>query len=149
MKILTDHPERLPAQETLYVGPTHAPHQVVSARRHRGAMLLLFAGITDREMAATYQGQFVYIRLDDAAPLEEGEFYLFQLQNIRVVTDGGEELGRLVDFIETGANDVYIVHGPRGEVLLPAIPEVIIEVDVVARRMVVHLIDGLVEGGND
>ena len=145
MKIITDYPERLIDAEILYVGPTYHPHRIVSARRHRGAILLLFEGVSGRDDAEVFREQFVYIRMQDAVPLEEGEYYFYQLKDIRVVTDEGEELGRLVDFIETGANDVYIVHGPRGELLLPAIPEVIMHVDVDSHIMTVHLIEGLIE----
>jgi 16S rRNA processing protein RimM len=149
MMIITDYPERLLDTEILYVGPTHRPHRVVGARRHRDAILLRFEGVPDRDGAEAFRNQFVYIRRCDAVPLEEGEFYFHQLENIRVVTDEGEELGRLVNFIETGANDVYIVHGPRGELLLPAIPEVILHVDVTAHIMTVHLIEGLIGDKNE
>jgi len=149
MMIQTDYPERLGDAEILYVGPAHRPHRVAAMRRHRDAMLLRFEGVSDRNAAEAFRNQFVYVRKEDAVPLEEGEYYFYQLKDIRVVTDDGEELGRLVDFIETGANDVYIVHGPRGEVLLPAIPQVILRVDVVARVMTVHLIEGLIEDSND
>jgi len=144
MMIITDYPERLLDTEILHVGPTHRPHRVVGARRHRDAILLRFEGVPDRDGAEAFRGQLVYIRRRDAVPLEEGEYYFHQLENIRVVTDEGEELGQLVNFIETGANDVYIVHGPRGELLLPAIPEVILHVDVAAHIMTVHLIEGLI-----
>lgn len=62
-----------------------------------------------------------------------------------VATDGGELFGTLKDVIRTGANDVYVIHSDRhGEVLLPAIKDCILEVDIKGRRMTVHLLDGLV-----
>lgn len=146
MMIITDYPDRLHDFETLYVGQTYQPHRVASLRRHRDAMLLRFEGFADRDSVEIFRNQFVYVGRADAAPLEEGEYYFYQLENIRVVTDDGEELGRLVDYIETGANDVYIVRGPRGDLLLPVIPEVIVRVDIEARVMTVHLLEGLIEG---
>lgn len=60
-----------------------------------------------------------------------------------MVTDEGEYLGKIADVIETGANDVYVVHGPLGEVLLPDIEECILKVDIAAGQMTVHLMEGL------
>jgi 16S rRNA processing protein RimM len=145
MSIITAYPERLPAFETLYVGPRYTPHRVETMRRHSEAMLIRFVGVSDREGADAFRDQLVYIRLADAVPLEDGEFYLFQLYGITVITDEGETLGTLTDVLETGANDVYVIAGPRGEVLLPVIPEVIKQVDIVGRVMTVHLIEGLCE----
>jgi 16S rRNA processing protein RimM len=88
----------------------------------------------------------VQIPVEEAVPLEKGEYYFFQLVGVRVETEGGEWLGQIVDVIETGANDVYVVHGPRGEVLLPAIDDVILDLDLESKQMVVHLIPGLLAG---
>ena len=108
-------------------------------------MLLLFESITDRDQAEELRGQTVYVHIDDAVPLEEGEFYLYQLEGIRVVTDEGVELGELTDYIETGANDVYIITTPDGdEVLIPAIPDVIQEIDLEEHTMTVKLLEGLI-----
>jgi 16S rRNA processing protein RimM len=77
--------------------------------------------------------------------LPEGEYYHHQLIGLNVVTDEGRELGALVDIIETGANDVYIVRDPDGnETLLPAIPSVILDVKLADHQMYVHLLDGLI-----
>jgi 16S rRNA processing protein RimM len=64
---------------------------------------------------------------------------------LQVVTEGGRELGTLDDVIETGANDVFVVNGPDGEILLPDIPQVVRQVDVPGGRIVVHLLDGLLD----
>ncbi len=144
MKLLTTHPEHLMTIETLYLGAGYEPHRVVRMRRHLDGMIVHFADIASRDEAETFREQAVYIHLNDAVPLKEGEVYLFQIEGILVVTDDGEELGRLTDFIETGANDVYVVTQADGEeLLLPAIPEVILKIDVPAGVMTVHLLDGL------
>ena len=143
MRVLTDYPERLGNLETLYFGPDHVPHRITGVRRHREAVLLRLEDVNDRDSAAHFRDMLVYVAREDAVPLEEGEYYLFQLSGLTVVTEEGRELGTMVDIIETGANDVYVVKGAQGEVLLPAIPQVIREVDVEGGRIVVHLIDGL------
>jgi 16S rRNA processing protein RimM len=64
---------------------------------------------------------------------------------VEVFTEEGERLGRVAEVIDTKANDVYVVRGPRGELLIPAIEEVVQELNVEARRMVVHILPGLLE----
>jgi len=88
----------------------------------------------------------VQIPIEEAVPLEEGEYYDFQLSNVRVEMENGEWLGQVVEVLETGANDVYVVRGPRGEVLLPAVREVILEIDLESRRMLVRPLPGMLEG---
>lgn len=145
MKSLTAYPERLGSIETLYVGEGHTPYRVKRIRPHQSGMLIQFQGISDRNQAEDLRGEMVYIHLDDAIPLEDGEYYLFQIEGIRVITDDGQELGHLTDYIETGANDVYIITTPEGgEVLIPAIPDVIRQVDLDAHVMMVKLLDGLI-----
>jgi 16S rRNA processing protein RimM len=82
----------------------------------------------------------VQIPLEEAIPLGEGEYYYFQLTGVSVETESGEWLGQVVQVLETKANDVYVVHGPWGEVLLPAVEEVVLELDLELKRMVVHLL---------
>jgi len=145
MKIITDYPERLGALETLYLGPEYTPRRVIGIRRHRDGLLLDLEGIPDRDAAEQFRDMLVHVSIEDAVPLEEGEHYLFELLGLQVVTEGGRELGTLNDVIETGANDVFVVNGPDGEVLLPDIPQVVRQVDVPGGRIVVHLLDGLLD----
>jgi 16S rRNA processing protein RimM len=145
MKIITAYPDRLSQIETIYLGPEHHPYLVTKMRRHSEGMLVQLDGVSGRDAAEALRGLFVHIHIDDAVPLEEGEYYLFQIEGIRVMTDAGQELGRLTDLIETGANDVYVITTPASqEILLPAIPEVIQQVDIAAGIMTVHLLEGLV-----
>jgi len=145
VEILTDYPERLPSHRILYIGPEPTPYQVEGVRFHRGAALIKLAGCDDRNAAEELRGQWVQISIEAAVPLEEGEYYHFQVVGVEVVTTEGEPLGRVAEVIETGANDVYVVHGPRGEVLIPAIEDVVRELDLEARRMIVEILPGLLE----
>ncbi len=144
MKLMTDHPEHLLQVETLYVGKEHRPYSVKRMRRHQTGMIIHFDSFTDRDMAEVLREQLVHVHIDDAVPLEEGEYYLFQVEGIEVVTEEGESLGHLSGLLETGANDVYIVTTPEGgELLLPVIPDVIKNVNVPDGVMTVHLLEGL------
>lgn len=149
MRILTDFPERIPELDAVYVGvgpasPDVTAYHVEHMRMHQAYGLLKLQGVDDRNQAELLRDLFVMVAIEDAVPLEEGEFYLYQLIGLAVETTSGEALGTLRDVIETGANDVYVVASPTyGEVLLPAIDEVIVRLDIPAGVMVVNLIEGL------
>ncbi len=148
MEILTGYPERLPLHRVVYLGPQAQPYPVESVRLHQGAALIKLAGCDTRNAAETLRGLLVQIPLEDAIPLEEGEYYYFQVVGVEVFTDEGELLGQVVEVMETGANDVYVVQGKRGEVLIPAVEDVVRELDLTARRMVIALLPGLLEDEN-
>jgi 16S rRNA processing protein RimM len=92
----------------------------------------------------------MYVDSDHLPVLEAGTYYQFQLIGMTVRTEEGTELGRIANILETGARDVYVVSGRRGEILLPAIEEVVREVDLAAGVMTVRLLPGLeeAEGGS-
>ncbi len=145
-EILTDYPERIAELERLYVGETYHPRAVRGLRFHKGAMLLSLEGCDDRNAAEALRGEYLYVALEDAVPLEEGEYYLHQLEGMEVFTEEGEALGTIVEVLSVpGANDVYVVHGLRGEVLIPAIREVVKTLDIESSRMVIRPLPSLLE----
>ena len=86
----------------------------------------------------------MYVKTGEVPPLPKGRHYKYELINLDVVDDHGNPLGKLVEILETGANDVYIVRNESGkEILLPAIPSVVLNVDMESRLIKVHLLDGL------
>lgn len=149
LKVLTDYPERIGVLSEVYFatdadGTDATVIPVSSARRHRNGLILRCEAVRDRDEADALRDRWVLVPLEDAVPLEEGEYYLFQLIGLEVVTVDGERLGALEEVIETGANDVYVVRGgPRGEVLIPAAPHMVIDIDFEARRVTVDPPDGL------
>ncbi len=144
VEILTDFPERLEKLRYLYVGAAYRRHALQSVRFHQNLALLHLDGISDRNAADTLRGQLVWVALADAAPLEEGEYYLHQLVGMHVSTEAGEALGEIVEVLDLpGANDVIVVHGLRGEVLIPATREVVLSMDLEARQMVIRPLPGL------
>lgn len=150
MKVITDYPERLPELKTLYVGPAFEPYTVKRVRFHAGGTLMLFKEVQDRNAAEALRGMMVYVHIDDAVPLEEGEYYLFQIAGARVITEAGDEIGILTDVLETGANDVYVIIAPDGqEILIPAIPEVIKQVDTEKHVVTINPLDGLLPDPDD
>jgi 16S rRNA processing protein RimM len=140
----TDLPERFTWLETVYIGEADLrPAAVESARFHGQLILLKLAGYDSREAVQELRGQWLLVPESEAIPLEEGEYYLYQLEGLQVFTDEGEDLGELVQVIETGANNVFVVRGPSGELLLPDTDEVVEEIDFENGRMTVHLLAGL------
>ena len=84
------------------------------------------------------------VPLTEAVPLPDGSYYGVELIGVRVVAEtGGEPVGTLREVIATGSNDVYVVRGPDGEVLVPAIHDVVQDFDPVRRVLTIELIEGL------
>jgi 16S rRNA processing protein RimM len=144
--VLTEFPERFEGTEWVYLGDEFQadPYRVVGYRWHQKNVLLSFEGITDRNQAEQLRGLYVQIPVEEAMSLPEGSYYLYQLYGLEVVTIDGQKLGSIVDIIETGANDVYVVDNQERQILLPAIADVIQNVDLTTGQMVVQLIDGLI-----
>ncbi len=143
VKQLTDFPERFARGALLFVEGETSQREVVSARPHKGALLVRLSGLEDRNAAEILRGKYLFIAREDAMPLGEDEYYEDELIGLTVETMEGELLGELVEIMWTGANEVYIVQGPQGETLLPAIADVVQEVDVDAGIMRVTLLPGL------
>jgi len=109
-----------------------------------GMVILKLAGIDDIDTAARLKGYEIIVSREDALPLEEGAYYWSDLVGLRVVTDEGEELGLLNEVLGTGANDVYSVSPAEGKpILIPAIKQCILNVDIAGGVMTVHLLKGL------
>jgi 16S rRNA processing protein RimM len=140
---LTDFPEHLSEVDTVYVGEAAQPHPLASVRLHRSQLILRLGDCLDRDCAEQYRNQIIHIHSAAAAPLPPGQYYHHQLIGCQVVTDDGEDLGEVVDILETGANDVYVVATPAGELLLPAISTVIVNIDMDAKLITAHLMEGL------
>ena len=119
-------------------------YEIENVRFHKQFVLLKLKGIDDMTAAETLKGTVVKITEDMAVPCEEDEYYIRDLYDMEVVTVEGENLGIISDVIFTGANDVYAVKNEEGkEILIPAIKDCIINVDVENNTMTVKLLEGL------
>lgn len=146
MVVLTEFPERFETTKQVYLGNEFeaTAYELKSYRWHKQNILLTLTGITDRTQAEALIGQFVQVPVEEAVPLPEGSYYLYQLIGLQVITTENENLGVVKHILETGANDVYVVENEAQEILLPAIPEVIKSVNLKEGRIVVHLLEGLI-----
>lgn len=142
-EIITEFPERFSRLRQVAVGPDLRVYGVQSARLHKGNVVLKLEGIDDPEQAATLRGDYLYVPLSEAEPLSEGQYYHYQILGLDVYTTSGKHLGPITEIIETGSNDVYVVSRDGQEILIPALPDVLQEIDLEHRRMIVSLPPGL------
>ena len=113
---------------------------------HKKFVLVTVKELKDINEAELYKGAGIWIPEEQALPLEENEYYMRDLYGLAVVTEEGEELGALADIYETGANDVYAIRQEgKKDLLIPAIQQCIVSVDIKNRIMVVRLLEGLRE----
>jgi 16S rRNA processing protein RimM len=116
---------------------------VTEARPHGGRLLVRFEGIHDREAADALRGEFLFVPATSAPNLDEGEYWTHELVGCDVVTEEGRALGRIREIIHTQANDVWVTDGGEEEILIPALKDVVADVDIPGRRVVVRAVSGL------
>jgi len=118
---------------------------VEKTRRDRGRLLVTFAGIADRNQAKAIQGKYLLIGDSELPELPEGHYWPFQLEGCEVLTESGRSLGTIREIMHTEANDVWAADADGVETLIPALRDVVVSVDVSARRVVVREIPGLTQ----
>jgi 16S rRNA processing protein RimM len=140
VRLDTSFPERLvPGRQFVIDGRSF---RLRDARLSGMMATLMLEEVEDRTAAEALRGAWLLTPKADLPSLPAGEFYIHQLVGLRVQTREGEPLGILTDVLATGANDVYVVTTPHGPLYLPAIEEVIVEVDVANGVMVAEPIEG-------
>ena len=142
----TDDPQRFKSLKNVILdtGKEQIPLEIQGVKFFKQFVILKFKGIDNINDIERYKRRSLFVTREDAVELEEDEYYIADLIGMDVITDEGEE-GKLVDVIETGANEVYVVEFDKyGEVLIPAIHDCILDVDIEAMSMKVHLLEGLV-----
>jgi len=144
VEIMTDFPDRFALLRKVYLGPKAVPFALEGFRLHKGSALLKLEGCHDRAAVEKLRGQLVQIPIEEAMPLEEDEYYEHQIVGLAVWTVGGEYLGTVDEIIFTGSNDVYVVRGEGREILIPAIENVVLEINLAKGRLIVEMMEGLI-----
>lgn len=130
----------------LDTGRDYMKLEIENVKYFKQYAILKFKGIDNINDIEKYKGRSLYVTRDQAIPLEEDEYYIADLIGLDVYLESGKKFGVLKDVMETGANDVYIVETEEGkEVLIPAIHECVLDIDVEENRMEIHLMDGLLD----
>jgi len=146
MTILTDFPHIIKKGKEVFVGERHLPLVIQRTRQHTDHMLIAFEEYSDRDEVGVHRNQILYMPVEEFPALSEGEYYIHDLIGLKVISEQGQDLGVLIEILETGANDVYLVQDrDGGEILLPVIEEVVLKVDLEKGEIIVHLLPGLVD----
>ncbi|MGN1378166.1 MAG: ribosome maturation factor RimM [Dorea sp.] len=129
----------------LDTGKETLPLEIQGVKFFKQFVILKFKGIDNINDIEKYKRCPILVERCDAVELEEDEYFIADMIGMAVETEDGKEFGTLKDVIETGANDVYVIDSiEHGEVLVPAIKECILNVNIEECRMKIHLMDGLV-----
>ena len=146
---LTDHPERFERVTECVLWDAardqREPRRITAARRQGTALLVSLAGCDSVEAASALVGRLVAVPEADALPLPPGQFYPWRLAGCRAVTEDGQEIGSVTGIERSGFQDLWVVRGETREHLIPAVPEIVIDVDLAARRVVLRPPDGLLD----
>ncbi len=143
----TDDVTRFRQLKKVYLdtGREMLPLEIQNVKFFKQFAILKFKGIDNINDIEKYRGKSLMIDREDAVDLDEDEYFIADMIGMKVCTEDGSEFGTLKDVMETGANDVYIIDSlEHGEVLIPAIKECILDVDMDEERMTIHLMEGLV-----
>ncbi len=132
---LTDFPDRFRPGASLWVQGRR--HDVRRSRWSGKVVYLALSDIDGRSAAENLRGALLEVPEGDLTPLPEGHYYRFQVLGLKVHTPEGRSLGRVAEILSTGSNDVYVVRGGPRELLIPALEDVVKEVDLEHGRMVV------------
>ncbi len=119
--------------------------KVSSIKPHKSSFLIQLQGLQSLEQAERYRGAGIFIRKDLLTQKSEEEYFWFELIGLEVFLNSGRYLGKLTDIIPTGSNDIYVVKEGGKEILLPAIHEVIDEIDLENKRIIVSHMEGLLD----
>lgn len=144
----TDDPARFKSLKKVMLdtGREHMDLEIQGVKFFKNMVILKFKGFDSIDEIEKYKGKDLLISRDQAVKLGPDENFIIDLIGLRVVTEGGAEFGTLTDVIKTGANDVYEVRTGEGkDVLLPAIKECVLGVDLEEGIITVHIMDGLLD----
>lgn len=119
---------------------------ITGVKYFKNMVIVKFKEINDINELLSYKGFDLLVDRENAIPLEEGEYYIADILGSEVITDEDKKLGVIVDVIQTGANDVFVVKTEdKKEVLLPSIPQCVLSKDIENKVVKVHLMKGLID----
>ena len=147
VKPFTDDIRRFDELKTVYVekNGSQTEYEIEEVKYHKDMVLIKFKGIDKVEQAEVLRNSYLTVSRDSVEKLEEGRYYIVDLLGLEVYTDEQILLGTLEDIFNTGSNDIYVVKDKQGkQILLPAIQDVIKQIDIENKKIIVHLLPGLI-----
>lgn len=145
---ITDFPDRFVHLKRVYLTSPDNQEivcEVESVKQVGTVPHIRLKGYDTPEKAARLAGWVIQIPREEAVSLPEGSYYRFEIIGMDVFTESGEKLGAITDIFETGSNDVYVLNQGGKEIYLPATAEIVKEIDTTTNRMIIHVIDGLLD----
>lgn len=145
---LTDFPERFQDMKKVRVKlqDGRSLYTIEDIKPHGGKFLTIkFKEVIDMNAAEKLRGGLLEVPRAELVPLQEGSYYIFDIVGMKVFDRAGTYLGEITDVLQTGANDVYVVETGGRPLLIPALKQVVKEVDLPGRRMLVELPEGLAD----
>ena len=139
--VVTDFPQRFAPASKVYVN--RQPATIDSTEWHKGKLIIKLNQIDTVEAAQRLRGQPIEIHHRQFYPLPKEQYYHFQIIGLELWTTQGELLGKVTEILTAESNDNYVVSGARGEILIPAIDDVVKSVDLKNGRIIIEPIDGL------
>ena len=147
--VLTDFPDRFEDLKTVYAvradGSSREELEIESFRFQNNRILLKFSGVDSIEAAENFRGAEICIPESEAVELEEGEFFDWELEDCRVETVEGEEIGRVKEIMRTGGTEVLVVAGVEKEYLIPFAEAICTEVDIENKLIKIDAPEGLLD----
>jgi 16S rRNA processing protein RimM len=147
--LLTDRPERFETLRECVLWDAERdrrePCRLTAARQRGGALVIALAGYTTPEAVATLTGRLLAVPEAEGLPPPEGHFYPWQLEGCEVVTEDGGVVGRVLRIEPAPAQDLWVIGDGTREHLVPAVAEIVREVDLAARRVVIRPPEGLLD----
>jgi len=144
----TDDPKRFKRLKDVILdtGKEQIPMEIESVKFFKQFVILKFKGFDNINDIERFKGKNLYVTRENAVRLRRDEYFIADLEGLTVLLEDGTEFGTLTEVIQTGANDVYTIAMKNGgEVLVPAIKECILSVDIEEGKMIIHLMDGLLD----
>ncbi len=141
VEVITDSPQHFTPCSKIYIN--RQLMTIDNTQWHKGKAIIKLDTIDSFEYAQRLRGQPIEVHHSQVYPLPEGQYYHFQLIGLEVWTTQGELLGNISQILTAESNDNYVVHGAKGEILIPAIEDVVKTIDLNKRRVVIEAIEGL------
>jgi len=143
VEVTTDFPQqRFNPRSKVYIN--RQPMTIDSTEWRKGKAIIKLGSIDSIEQAQKLRGQAIEIHHSQLQPLSEGQYYQFQLIGLEVQTTQGELLGNITEILTAESNDIYVVSGNSGEILIPAIDDVVKSIDLDKGRIIIEPIEGLI-----
>lgn len=142
---LTDDMERFEELKYIYTEKDNKKRRLKDVWYRNNIVYILLEDINDMSTAETFRDSYISILEDQLRELPEDSYYIFDLEDMEVYSEDGEYLGKIKEIYQTGANDVYEITNENKSFLIPAVKDVVKKVDVENKRMVINVIEGLLE----